>query len=143
MTKTENLFALTEYEGWTANGRQVFGCRGFGEIYGKFWKEFYVKYKPIYDTDDWPWSYFALNEEDEAKFREKWSKVIYFAKRDEDDEPYDHVIVPVDTTTESYAIESQLSTILTEEIRKEIAKELYKEMMENATTKPKDEEGTT
>jgi hypothetical protein len=90
MTDDVDVFGINKYEGWTANNRQVYGIRGIGPTYDKFWKNF--RYKVEWEHDDWPWSYVALNEEDEAYFLVEWGKHVTFCERDKDDPPYDSVI---------------------------------------------------
>lgn len=130
-------FGINQYEGWTANGRQVYGVRGQGALYSRFWKEF--RYKVIWESDNWPWSYFALNEDDEKDFRSKWKDEIGFCERDEDDEPYDSIFDEPPIDPEMAAINLEIATILAEEIQKEIDAHIIKTINMNVREPQKDD----
>lgn len=124
---TDNaFFVLNEYEGSTANKRQLFGVRGMGKQYDAFWDDIGKNFKPTYDHADWPWSYLAFDEEQEKEFRRKYGSVIEFQERDADEEPYDCVIdnPPPFRTEEELFFENELHKILKEEIQKELIHEL-------------------
>ena len=116
-----DVFGINKYEGWTANKKQVYGIRGQGELYKKFWSSS-KQYKFIWEHDDWPWSYVAMDEESEQQFIKDWSEHIEFCERDKEDPPYDSVLdsKPYIASVE----EKELAKILADEIQKEINKEV-------------------
>jgi hypothetical protein len=127
--KTDEVFGINRYEGWTANKRQVYGIRGIGDTYNQFWKNF-KKFKPIYEYDDFPWSYVALNEEDEKIFLQEYSAFI--SDVEDDSSPYDSIldVPPKQPASEE---EKLLESILMEEIQKEINKEVIRTINIQAT----------
>lgn len=126
-----DCFCLTRYIGWTANGRQIYGCRGIGKEYNQFWSEF--SYKPTWEKDDWPWSYFALNEEQEAEFVAKYvNKIDEFI--DEDSEPYDENNTPKCVLSEE---QKQFLEQINKELREEIQKEINAEIIRTIAEKSK------
>ena len=126
---SDNVLGLTKYVGWTVNGNQVYGCRGFGEEYKRFWKEF-QEYSPVWESDDWPWSYFAFNLDDEAKFQEKWAAIIYEDNWLEENgqEPINQE-VPQNHPLSPHA--EILENVLLEEVQKEINKEIINTICAN------------
>jgi hypothetical protein len=126
----QDCFGINKYEGWTANKRQVYGVRGQGEKYKQFWKEF--QYKVVWENDDWPWSYFSLNEEDEADFVSKWSENIGFCEREEGRPPYDSVLDAKPIDPQELALNIELGNILFEEIAKEINKSVIETICKKA-----------
>ena len=128
--KTDDVFGINRYEGWTANKRQVYGIRGIGDTYKQFWKNF-KKFKPIYEHDDFPWSYVAFNEEDEKIFLQEYSAFISDVE-DEDSSPYDSIL---DAPPKQPASEEEklLESILMEELHKEINKEVIRTINIQAT----------
>lgn len=126
---TTDIFGINKYEGWTANKRQVYGIRGQGETYNQFWKNS-KKYKFIWEDDDWPWSYVAMDEESEQQFVKEYSDYISFCERDEDDPPYDSILnaKPVHISEE----DRLFNRILNEEIQKEINKEVINMICKNS-----------
>jgi putative protein kinase ArgK-like GTPase of G3E family len=128
MIDMQDVFGINKYEGWTANKQQVYGIRGQGKEYEIFWKN-YKKYNPIWEDDDWPWSYIAFDETGEKTFIEDWNQHISFQKRDEDDPPYDSVLDA--KPKEKNANEDFLAAILIEEINKEINRDLINTIIKN------------
>ena len=135
--ETPNVLVINEYEGTTANKRQLFGIRGIGEKDFSFWRDIRENYKPIYDNSDWPWSYLAFNEDEEAKFRAKYAADIDFVKLEPEDKPYDCVLdnPKRQITDEEYEMEVTLQSILVEEIQKEINKYVIEAINTAATKK--------
>ena len=129
---TDDVFAIYKYVGWTANKRQVYGIRGIGPTYNAFWQTFSKNYKTTWEYDDWPWSYIAIDEDNEQKFLKEFESHIS-EQIDEDHEPYDSVLVeeqkPIDPDT------VLLFKILNEEIQKEINKEVINQICENVKVK--------
>ena len=127
MNGMKDLFIISEYQNWTKEGHQVYGIRGIGETYKKFWKSF--NYNVVWKNDDWPWSYVALTKEDEVRFRSDWKDHIeVYESDDDDDDEHDE---PIDRTPPSEA-EVILSKILAEEIDKEINKSIIEEISKAA-----------
>ena len=126
---TTDIFGINKYEGWTANKRQVYGIRGLGETYNHFWKNS-KKYTFIWEHDDWPWSYVAMDEESEQQFVKDYSDHISFYERDEDEHPYDSILdaKPVVISEE----DRMFNKILHEEIQKEINKEVINMICKNS-----------
>jgi hypothetical protein len=123
--KMNDVFGIHRYIGWTANKKQVYGIRGIGDTYNKFWKDF-KKFTPIYERDDFPWSYVAFNEEDETIFLREYSTFITDCE-DDDSQPYDSILdaPPKAPPTEE---EILLESILLEEINREINREIIQKI---------------
>lgn len=127
MTENDVFFWIMKYEGWTANKQQVYGIRGIGPTYKSFWEQ-YKKYKPIYDSDDFPWSYIAF--EDQEQFEKDWKQYISFQERDDDEKPFDSILdVPKKEISEEAKI---LNEILMKEIQAEINREVINQIVKNA-----------
>lgn len=126
----DDVFGINQYEGQTADGRQVYGIRGRGETYTRFWKEF--RYKVRWEKDDWPWSYIALEEQDELEFREKWKEYITFSEKRKGETDYDAVRDAPAIDPQDAAVELELRKILGEEIEKEINKSIIDTICKNA-----------
>jgi hypothetical protein len=126
---TTEFFVVNKYEGWTANKRQVYGIRGQGELYNQFWKNS-KRFNFIWESDDWPWSYVAMDEEREQQFVKEYSEHFMFSERDEDDPPYDSILdaKPVVVSEEARLF----NTILIEEIQKEINREVINTICNNS-----------
>jgi len=92
MTNYNEYLVIFEYEGSTANKRQLFGVRGFGSEYGSFWRDINSNFSPTYDNDDFPWSYLAFSEKEEPLFRQKYKQYISFQQKEDDEPPYDCVL---------------------------------------------------
>ena len=129
---TDSILVINEYEGSTANKRQLFGIRAFGELDKWFWKSLYEEFNPTYDEADFPWSYLAFNEQDELRFRQKYKDYIEFVEKDPEDEPYDCFLdkKKVELTPQQQEEYSLLYKILQEEILKEINREVINKINE-------------
>jgi len=68
------VITIVQYEDSLQDGRQVYGVRGFGEIYEKFFDVWRPSKKCVYQHHDWPWSYFTFNEKDEKDLIEEWKE---------------------------------------------------------------------
>lgn len=128
----EEMFGLTKYIGWTASGRQVYGCRGQGEQYKQFWSDI-KNVKFAWEHDNWPWSYFTFNDKDEEYFLKKYNDIIdvYDDKSGQYDSIYD--TKPSTLTKEQRLEHIMLNSILTEEIQKEINRSIIEQINESAT----------
>jgi hypothetical protein len=129
MKEESNILWINKYEGWTANKQQVYGIRGIGPTYASFWKQ-YKQYKPIWEDDDFPWSYVAF--EDQEQFEKDWNQFISFQQREPDDPPYD-AILDAPPKKEPSEEEKLLEEILRKELQAEINKEVINMICKNAT----------
>jgi hypothetical protein len=123
MQDPNDVFGIFKYEGWTANNRQIYGVRGIGSTYSDFWQDF-KNWHAIWERDDWPWSYIALSEKDEADLIAKYGKYIY--DQPLEDEPFDELDTLPDIQAEE---DKEIAKILAEEIRKEIDKEIIAKIL--------------
>lgn len=127
-----DVFGLTQFVGWTINGRQMYGCRGMGCTYNAFWRGF-SKWSPIHERDDWPWSYFAFNEADEIDFKARWGDHIYVDNYlAENGFPPCDELIPHNLPARPE--EEILENILSQEINKEINRSLIETICANART---------
>lgn len=126
------FLCINEYQNSTANKRQIFGIRGMGHQYNEFWKHLRENYKPIYDSDDWPWSYLAFSEEDEKNFRAKYADLIVLHENTEGDPPYDCVLDKEPPSAENQQLANSLREILQDEMQKEISREVIATINRNA-----------
>jgi hypothetical protein len=127
---TDDVLGISKYVGWTANKRQVYGIRGIGPTYNAFWKTFSRSYKPTWESDDFPWSYVAMDEENEQRFLTEFAESI---KEDvNDDPPYDSVLDKKETPIDSEAkkLNDEILSILQKEIQKEINKQVIDEIFD-------------
>ena len=125
----KEFLVLTKYTNWTAGGKQVYGCRGQGKEYQAFWEEM-RDIKFVYEHDNWPWSYIALNAEDEKTFLAKYESVLLEYQEETYDSIYD---APPDTRTEEEKQkEKMLCDIFNEELMKEVNKEVINMICKNA-----------
>jgi len=127
MTNMNEFLVIFEYEGSTANKRQLFGVRGFGSEYGLFWKDINSNFSPTYENDDFPWSYLAFSESEESLFRNKYKEYISFQQK-HDDPPYDCVLDKEVINLSD--LDRELNKILIEELQKEINAEVIREIVE-------------
>jgi hypothetical protein len=130
MDNHNEFLVIFEYEGTTANKRQLFGVRGFGSEYRLFWRDINSNFLPTYDNDDFPWSYLAFSEKEEPLFRNKYKKYISFQPRDDDDPPYDCVLDK--EVIHLSDLDREFNKILIEEIQKEINAEVIRKIGENS-----------
>ena len=70
------MLTIYRYKGEFKNGRQVYGIRGMGRDYSRFYNVWYYNKKPVYTHEDFPWDYNAFAEEDEQDLIKIWGKFI-------------------------------------------------------------------
>lgn len=70
-------FCINRYPDWIQDGRPVYGVRGHGTTYHRFFNDWMRGRKPVYELDDFPWSYFTLSDRDQTELENDWSEYIY------------------------------------------------------------------
>jgi len=73
---TGDMLAIHRFIGWKEDGRQVYGVRGMGPTYKKFYNEWYNSTRVVWCRDDFPWDYNTFTKLSEADLIDQWGTYI-------------------------------------------------------------------